>query len=197
MSIGSPPYPQEFSSCLRDAADRTLCCNCLSLHGRASFFSCEPVDRWPRCPMADTRTMRSTATSRLVVLYASWDRSERAHGLKQKKLMLDHPEKTAQPLAALKAAAPFEVRLTERLVKYLRAQGDVLADKAHQIVSDLSYSGDEGGIVCHMLPSKEGGGALVVSLTQVHVPRSLPFATAVADHQKHRVKKLKKQNRVN
>jgi hypothetical protein len=112
-------------------------------------------------------------------------------------LMLDHPEKTTRLLAALKAAAPFEVELTGRLVKYLRVQGDALTDQTRRIVSDLSYAGDEGGIVCHMLPSKEGGSALVVSLTQVHVLRSLPFAAAVADYQKHRVKKLKKQGRVN
>jgi hypothetical protein len=91
--------------------------------------------------------------------------------IRQRKemLMLDHPEKTAGLLATLKAAAPFEVELTERLVKYLHAQGDVI--QTRHIVSGLSYAGDEGGIVCHMLPSKEGGGALVVSLTQVHVPR--------------------------
>ena len=35
--------------------------------------------------------------------------------------------------------------------------------------------------------------ALVVSLTYVRVPRSMPLARAVADYQKHRVKKLKKQ----
>jgi hypothetical protein len=110
-------------------------------------------------------------------------------------LMLDHPEKTAQLLAALKAAAPFEVELTERLVKHLRAQDDAIAQQTRHIVSDLSYAGDEGGIVCHMLPSEEDGGALVVSLTQVHVPRSMPLASAVANYQKHRVKKLKKHGR--
>jgi hypothetical protein len=81
--------------------------------------------------------------------------------------------------------------------QYLRAQGDVIADETRHIVSDLSYAGDEGGIVCHMLPPKEGGGALVLLLTQVHVPQSLPFAAAVTDYQKHRVKKLRKQGRVN
>lgn len=110
--------------------------------------------------------------------------------------MLDHPVKTTWLLAALKAAAPFEVKLKERLIKYLRHHGDVLADRTHHVVSDLSYAGDEGGIVCHMLPFQEGGGALVVSLTQVHVPRPFPFAVAVAAYQKHRVKKLKKQGRV-
>jgi len=57
----------------------------------------------------------------------------------------------------------------------------------------LSYAGDEGGIMCHMSRSEETGRALVVSLTYVWVPRSMPLARAVADYQKHRVKKLKKQ----
>jgi hypothetical protein len=35
--------------------------------------------------------------------------------------MLDHPEKTPKLLAALKAAVPFEVELTERLVNQLRS----------------------------------------------------------------------------
>jgi|SRR5271166_3357877 len=109
--------------------------------------------------------------------------------------MLDNPEKTTRLLAALKAAAPFEVELTERLVKHLRGQNDAVADQKHHTVSDLSYAGDEGGIVCHIVGS-EDQRVLVVSLTQVRVPRSMPLATAVADiYQKHRVKKLKKQGR--
>jgi hypothetical protein len=108
--------------------------------------------------------------------------------------MLDHPEKTPKLLAALKAAAPFEVELTERLVKYLRAQQLAGADRKHHTVSDLSYAGDEGGIMCHVvLPEKQE--ALVVSLTHLYVPRTMPLAEAIADYQKHRVKKLKKQGR--
>jgi hypothetical protein len=59
----------------------------------------------------------------------------------------------------------------------------------------LSYAGDEGGIVCHIVPS-EKRKALFVSLTHVRVPRSMPLASAVVDYQKHRVKKLKKQDRM-
>jgi hypothetical protein len=43
--------------------------------------------------------------------------------------MLDHPEKTPKLLAALKAAVPFEVELTERLVNQLRAQHHAGADQ--------------------------------------------------------------------
>ena len=107
--------------------------------------------------------------------------------------MLDHPEKTARLLAALKAAAPFDVELAPLVVQQLQA--DKVAGASRQIVSDLSYAGDEGGIVCHLSRSEETGRALVISLTHVRVPRSTPLATAVLDYQKHRVKKLKKQGR--
>jgi hypothetical protein len=109
--------------------------------------------------------------------------------------MLDNPKKTAQLLAELKAAVPFKIELTPQLIKHLRAQHDAVADETERTVSDLSYAGDEGGIVCHMAPSN-AGGVLVVSLTHVLVPRSMPLATAVALYQKHRVKKLKKQVQV-
>src|SRR5271169_173137 len=59
--------------------------------------------------------------------------------------MLDHPDKTTKLLAALKTAVPFEVELTEWLVKRLRAQHHAGADQKHHTVSDLSYAGDEGG----------------------------------------------------
>ena len=108
--------------------------------------------------------------------------------------MIDHPEKTALLLAALKAAVPFEVELSERLLTNLRAQGDAVANKTRFTVSNLSYAGDEGGIVCHTVQSDEGK-ALVISLTQVRVSRSMPLAAAIADYQKHRAKKLKKQGR--
>jgi hypothetical protein len=46
--------------------------------------------------------------------------------------------------------------------------------------------------VCHIAPPDKEE-ALVVSLTQVRVPRSMSLAAAVADYHNHRVKNLKKQ----
>lgn len=106
--------------------------------------------------------------------------------------MLDNPEKTARLLAALKAAVPFEVELVPSLVSYLRAQHVVIGDQTKHVVSDLSYAGDEGDIICHIVPPNNQA-ALVVSLTQVRVPQSMPLAAAVADYHNRRVKKLKKQ----
>jgi hypothetical protein len=89
---------------------------------------------------------------------------------------------------------PFKVELVPSLVSYLRTQHIAIADQTEHTVSDLSYAGDEGGIVCHIVPS-EGREALVISLTQVRAPRSMPLAAAIADYHNHRVKKLKNQCR--
>ncbi len=108
--------------------------------------------------------------------------------------MLDKPEKTHQLLAALRAAVPFEVELTPLLMAHLRTKQVAVAAAPRQLVTQISYAGDEGGIVCHIAP-EEGDEVLVVSLTHVRAMRSSPFAAAVLDYQKHRTKKLKKENR--
>jgi hypothetical protein len=64
--------------------------------------------------------------------------------------MLDHPEKTARLLAALKAAAPFEVELVRPLIQYLQSEHVAEADRRRHVVWNLSYAGDEGGIICHL-----------------------------------------------
>jgi hypothetical protein len=106
--------------------------------------------------------------------------------------MLDNPEKTARLLAALKTAAPFEVELAPPVAKQLRADKVAAADQPRQMVSDLSYLGDEGGIMCHIAPP-ESESVMVISLTHVRVPRTMPLSASVLHYQKHRVKKLKKQ----
>ena len=113
----------------------------------------------------------------------------------EEALMLDHPEKTARLLADLKAAAPFEAELARPVFEHLQSENVVEANRGHHTVWDLSYGGDEGGILCHLSRSEETGTALVVSLTYVRVHPSMPLAAAVLAYQKHRVKKLKKQGR--
>jgi hypothetical protein len=63
--------------------------------------------------------------------------------------MLDNPEKTARLMAELKAALPFEVELSPSVMKHLEAENVTTESETRQKVSDLSYAGDEGGIVCH------------------------------------------------
>ena len=107
-------------------------------------------------------------------------------------MMLDQPEKTARLMKALEAALPFEVELTSSAIAYLRAQHIVEDVKPKQIVSKVFYTGDEGGIICHIL-GEATENAIIISLTHLRIHRSHPVAKAVFEYQKHRVKKLKKQ----
>ena len=107
--------------------------------------------------------------------------------------MLDHPEKTIGLVSILRAATPFEVELSQSLIDRLRAERVAFDAEPPYIASDVSYAGDEGGIMCR-IERKEGRGALVVSITHLRVSRALPFAADVLGYQKHRMKKLKKQH---
>jgi hypothetical protein len=106
--------------------------------------------------------------------------------------MLDKPEKTRELMDTLDAAVPFEVALMPDLIEHLARQQNPITVKSIETVSKVSYAGDPGGIMCHIQP-KDAESAVVISLTHVRLRRTLPFAAAVLDYQKHRVKKLKKQ----
>src|SRR3954451_16098508 len=93
--------------------------------------------------------------------------------------MLDDPERTSRLLAALKAALPFEVHLTPPLARLLREQQVVLPAGDRQTVSGVSYLGDEGGIVCHIVPP-DGREVAFVSLTYVRVPPPMRIRPAGA-----------------
>ncbi len=110
--------------------------------------------------------------------------------------MLDHPKKTPRLLAALEEAVPFEVELTPTLVKHLQGNSAVAVEGTRHTVSGVSYLGDEGGISCHIVPDDGKKEVLVVSITQLHVSNWMPLAEDVLDYQKHRIKKIKKQNRM-
>jgi len=106
-------------------------------------------------------------------------------------MMLDKPQKTAVLLAVLDAALPFEAELTAGLMAELTAKNLSAGLQRRQTVSKVSYAGDEGGIMCCMEPW-DGKNMIVASITHIRIPAHLPFAAAVADYQKHRIKKLKK-----
>jgi hypothetical protein len=108
-------------------------------------------------------------------------------------LMLDKPEKTRELLATLEAALPFEVALMPDLIELLAQQQKPVIAKLVETVSGISYLGDMGGIICHIQPA-DCDSAVIVSLTHVRVPHNLPFAKAVLNYQKHRVKMLKRQS---
>src|SRR3954471_13230219 len=74
--------------------------------------------------------------------------------------MLDDPGKTPRLLVAVQGVAlPFGVHLTPPLARLLREEQVALAAGDRQTVSEVSYLGDEGGIVCHIVPPDGGKAA--------------------------------------
>jgi hypothetical protein len=103
--------------------------------------------------------------------------------------MLDNPRKTETLMAALKAAVPFEVELTPEVVKQLQAQSLAHADQTRRIVSDLSYAGDEGGIVCHIVWTKRKHSSSRSLMCGCPAPCPLRRRSSIIRN--HRVKKLR------
>jgi hypothetical protein len=89
--------------------------------------------------------------------------------------MIDEPMETRRLLAALEAAVPFEVELSQRLVTYLRREHVDAANAARYLASAISYAGDEGGIMCHL--ARPEGRSLLCRLSnaglrsRIDVPR--------------------------
>ena len=78
------------------------------------------------------------------------------------------------------------------MVAQLRAQQIANVVEARQNATEISYPGGDGGVVCHLLP-KETDKVIILSAHLCPIASFPPFAAAVFDYQKRRVKKLKKQ----
>src|ERR1700755_711270 len=106
--------------------------------------------------------------------------------------MIDHPEQVERLLERLGTALPIPARLTPEVQMTLRQQRGVTMP-ANCSVTWISYSGDEGGIVCRLEAGAETAEAGVRSLTHLRFhPRQLLTREIVA-YQKHRVKSLRMQ----
>ena len=109
--------------------------------------------------------------------------------------LLDKLGKTLELIAEMRAAAPFQVELTEPVIAALSEGPGAVRVSARQTVSRVDYAGDQGGIMCGMDIDDGREHLVVVSLTQVRLPASLPFAAAAREYQKRRTKKIKKLER--
>jgi hypothetical protein len=57
------------------------------------------------------------------------------------------------------------------------------------------YVGDEGGFMCHLtFDEAEKEKVFLVSITQLSFDRRLPVAREIALYQKHRIKRIRRDN---
>ena len=109
--------------------------------------------------------------------------------------MIDHPEITERLIAKLHEALPIPARLTAELQVSLRGQNADTTIPAQAAITWISYAGDEGGIVCHLDLGPDVEKAAFTSITYLRFDARSPLAREIAAYQKHRTKRLQRQQR--
>jgi hypothetical protein len=107
--------------------------------------------------------------------------------------MIDNAKKTEQLLAKLQVALPLPARTTPELVATIQAQHPVKEIPVDCSITEISYSGDEGGIICRFNLGPPSGNAVFTSITHLRFDPRQPLAREIAAYQKHRIKRLRRQ----
>jgi hypothetical protein len=114
---------------------------------------------------------------------------------KQLTNMIDDPDKTQNLIAEMDEYLPLTARLSQSLKGMIRRQvASIIPPEQCQVV-EVFYIGDEGGISCRLkLDGQDTHDPIIVSITHLNFNRRCPLYRQIDGYQKHRVKKLKKQN---
>jgi len=108
--------------------------------------------------------------------------------------MIDDPEATDRLYEKLEAALPLPARPTLELLAALRTQQPAMTLAPACRIIEISYAGDEGGIVCKLDFGADGTGkAAFVSITHLRFDPRLPMARDIDRYQRRRVKRLRRQ----
>lgn len=109
--------------------------------------------------------------------------------------MIDNREKTAWLITAMAEIPVLTARLSPELKAVMRKQDPTAIVPDTCTVSDIIYTGDEGGITCKLDFGLEDGKAVfLASITNLIFDRRCPLYRQITAYQKHRIKKLKKQS---
>jgi hypothetical protein len=110
--------------------------------------------------------------------------------------MIDNPVQVERLVDGLTAALPLAAFVTPELAAIIRAQSPGAEAPRRCNVTWVSYSGDEGGIVCKLdLGPGRDAKAFFVSITHLAFDRRAPLAREIAAYQKHRIKRLRQLGR--
>jgi hypothetical protein len=107
--------------------------------------------------------------------------------------MIDNPARAERLLARLQAVLPVSARVTPEVAATLRARNPKHEISSPCKITWISYAGDEGGIVCRLNFGEETENAAFVSITHLRFDARHPLARDIAAYQKHRVKRLNRQ----
>jgi hypothetical protein len=115
-------------------------------------------------------------------------------------MTVDNSREATALTKKLEASLPIKVKAAKELLKMLKTRGDIINPEKEFEVDRVSYSGDEGGIMCRLVskndnPENEDKAQYVVSITHLEIDPDHPHAEEIATYQRGRNRKLMLQNR--
>ena len=109
--------------------------------------------------------------------------------------MIDNQDQVERLLRRLTDVLPVAALATPALVADLRERSSAAKITWHCKVTDIFYAGDEGGVMCHVIfDQEEKEQVFLVSITHLAFDRRLPIAREIASYQKHRIKRIRREN---
>ena len=104
--------------------------------------------------------------------------------------LADAPKKTRTLVQDLMDATPFEVRVP----KHVRMNAPNVFKRNHEIVSNVFFLGDSGGIAVELKPSATITDPRIVSITMFEMPHRHPLRKRVNAYRRNRIKNLRRQS---
>ncbi len=106
--------------------------------------------------------------------------------------MIDDSKQVVALMELMERHFPIPVQVTTQLAHTLRKSGITVPSDRTMQIDEITYFGDEGGIVCHLTAGRLKK-PVVVSITHVRLPKSHPIESEVRAYQIARTKKLAEQ----
>jgi hypothetical protein len=108
--------------------------------------------------------------------------------------MIDDIEKAESLVERMRTALPMPVRVRTDALQALREKSPSEAFPNQFNIVDIRYTGDEGGVLCHLEFSTDTPDSImpVISITHLAFDRGNPLWRDIERYRKHRIKRLRK-----
>jgi hypothetical protein len=109
--------------------------------------------------------------------------------------VIDNQDQADRLFRKLTEVLPLPALATPALLAQLRGRSSAAKITLDCMVTKVFYLGDEGGITCQVtFDEEEKAEVFLLSITQLAFDRRLPVAREIAAYQKHRIKRIRRDN---
>ena len=109
--------------------------------------------------------------------------------------MIDNQDQVERLLLKLTEVLPLPALVPPALMANLRGESSAAKITLDCKITEVLYLGDEGGVMCHVtFDDEQKEKVFLVSITHLAFDRRLPVAREIAAYQKHRIKRIRRDN---